>query len=106
MSSEKRLIAWKIFDSEVPPLKRRRPDRASIEKSCFSTQQTQKSFSTMASDRPFRSAVSANSSARSLAGIRAILFKPSSPQSCRSEEHTSELQSLRHLVCRLLLEKK
>src|ERR1035441_2799243 len=23
---------------------------------------------------------------------------------CRSEEHTSELQSLRHLVCRLLLE--
>src|ERR1039458_4699402 len=25
---------------------------------------------------------------------------------CRSEEHTSELQSLRHLVCRLLLEKK
>src|SRR5882724_13443196 len=34
------------------------------------------------------------------------------PRSCqfapieRSEEHTSELQSLRHLVCRLLLEKK
>src|SRR5205814_4487109 len=32
------------------------------------------------------------------------------PPSCnltsRSEEHTSELQSLRHLVCRLLLEKK
>src|SRR5882724_10745244 len=28
-------------------------------------------------------------------------------RSClRSEEHTSELQSLRHLVCRLLLEKK
>src|SRR5258705_2558369 len=28
-------------------------------------------------------------------------------QECaRSEEHTSELQSLRHLVCRLLLEKK
>src|SRR5262245_63037058 len=26
--------------------------------------------------------------------------------STRSEEHTSELQSLRHLVCRLLLEKK
>src|ERR1035438_9711914 len=34
-----------------------------------------------------------------------------SPRSCRivltrSEEHTSELQSLRHLVCRLLLAKK
>src|SRR5262245_64047142 len=27
-------------------------------------------------------------------------------RSHRSEEHTSELQSLRHLVCRLLLEKK
>src|ERR1035441_10944866 len=27
-------------------------------------------------------------------------------QTARSEEHTSELQSLRHLVCRLLLEKK
>src|SRR5262245_63047749 len=27
-------------------------------------------------------------------------------KSPRSEEHTSELQSLRHLVCRLLLEKK
>src|SRR5437899_5675472 len=27
-------------------------------------------------------------------------------RSMRSEEHTSELQSLRHLVCRLLLEKK
>src|SRR5205814_10030828 len=30
--------------------------------------------------------------------------QPGAPQ--RSEEHTSELQSLRHLVCRLLLEKK
>src|SRR5471030_3060331 len=29
-----------------------------------------------------------------------------SPRTERSEEHTSELQSLRHLVCRLLLEKK
>src|SRR5437899_9471905 len=28
------------------------------------------------------------------------------PRLGRSEEHTSELQSLRHLVCRLLLEKK
>src|SRR5258705_9860900 len=31
-------------------------------------------------------------------------YKPQLPE--RSEEHTSELQSLRHLVCRLLLEKK
>src|SRR5262245_30174115 len=33
------------------------------------------------------------------------LGHPADPQA-RSEEHTSELQSLRHLVCRLLLEKK
>src|SRR5262245_63418322 len=33
---------------------------------------------------------------------RSILADPDR----RSEEHTSELQSLRHLVCRLLLEKK
>src|SRR5947199_7591074 len=32
--------------------------------------------------------------------------RPSSTRRSRSEEHTSELQSLRHLVCRLLLEKK
>src|SRR5258708_15027346 len=33
---------------------------------------------------------------------------PPSPRAClaRSEEHTSELQSPDHLVCRLLLEKK
>src|SRR5437899_7642489 len=40
-------------------------------------------------------------SARS--SCRACLRKTTST---RSEEHTSELQSLRHLVCRLLLEKK
>src|SRR2546427_3566785 len=28
------------------------------------------------------------------------------PRDCRSEEHTSELQSQSNLVCRLLLEKK
>src|ERR1035438_8596916 len=38
-----------------------------------------------------------------------VLPSPSPPPPggpARSEEHTSELQSLRHLVCRLLLEKK
>src|SRR5258708_19100352 len=38
------------------------------------------------------------------------LWKPSlvtnERSACRSEEHTSELQSPDHLVCRLLLEKK
>src|SRR5689334_23538814 len=33
-------------------------------------------------------------------------FHPHGDQSIRSEEHTSELQSQFHLVCRLLLEKK
>src|SRR2546425_8828927 len=31
---------------------------------------------------------------------------PRTAMICRSEEHTSELQSLAYLVCRLLLEKK
>src|SRR5262245_65355763 len=38
------------------------------------------------------------------ADTAARLFAPYFSE--RSEEHTSELQSLRHLVCRLLLEKK
>src|SRR5258705_9255739 len=40
---------------------------------------------------------------RSDAGSAAVL---DGGGAARSEEHTSELQSLRHLVCRLLLEKK
>src|SRR2546423_3242029 len=32
--------------------------------------------------------------------------EPHDEGKCRSEEHTSELQSLAYLVCRLLLEKK
>src|SRR5205814_9502720 len=35
-----------------------------------------------------------------------ILFLEACDEFGRSEEHTSELQSLRHLVCRLLLEKR
>src|ERR1035441_1312217 len=35
-----------------------------------------------------------------------IFTRPLDHDPDRSEEHTSELQSLRHLVCRLLLEKK
>src|SRR5262245_64295473 len=46
--------------------------------------------------------------ARSSASDRSGPRRPPSPTVMfrRSEEHTSELQSLRHLVCRLLLEKK
>src|SRR2546422_9950801 len=41
--------------------------------------------------------------ARRLAGVRAAA---AAAPPLRSEEHTSELQSRLHLVCRLLLEKK
>src|SRR5205809_993497 len=37
---------------------------------------------------------------------RATRTTPTAPPPARSEEHTSELQSRLHLVCRLLLEKK
>src|SRR5262245_64184555 len=40
------------------------------------------------------------------AHVDAGLFPREGQRLRRSEEHTSELQSLRHLVCRLLLEKK
>src|SRR5947199_5255604 len=39
-------------------------------------------------------------------GRQAALAQLDLQVAARSEEHTSELQSLRHLVCRLLLEKK
>src|SRR2546429_6625083 len=38
--------------------------------------------------------------------LRLTLFDTGSSERKRSEEHTSELQSRLHLVCRLLLEKK
>src|SRR5262245_28045018 len=38
------------------------------------------------------------------AGLNPIPHRPTPGSPPRSEEHTSELQSLRHLVCRLLLE--
>src|SRR5437660_5985545 len=46
------------------------------------------------------------------AGKTKLVLRPKQEQlhqlrfTCRSEEHTSELQSRGHLVCRLLLEKK
>src|SRR5258705_8968023 len=45
-------------------------------------------------------------SAGGAADIIARLLGSAMSKGLRSEEHTSELQSLRHLVCRLLLEKK
>src|SRR5439155_17425067 len=41
-----------------------------------------------------------------LKSLTSSRFPPRSHTNVRSEEHTSELQSRGHLVCRLLLEKK
>src|SRR5690348_17700928 len=38
--------------------------------------------------------------------VQVVLFSGQRDRGARSEEHTSELQSPVHLVCRLLLEKK
>src|SRR5687767_15628066 len=46
--------------------------------------------------------------ASTIAGVPTVVLDPrvANPRFARSEEHTSELQSLAYLVCRLLLEKK
>src|SRR5438105_11939524 len=57
----------------------------------------------------FRSSTSTTTlsiAAASCCGIRSSASETSSSNRCRSEEHTSELQSRVDLVCRLLLEKK
>src|SRR2546429_4651463 len=46
------------------------------------------------------------STSRSATYWKLTSSKRTSPTTSRSEEHTSELQSRLHLVCRLLLEKK
>src|SRR2546422_7921293 len=48
----------------------------------------------------------ADRSAAHSAGAGAAAGRAGDPKRPRSEEHTSELQSRLHLVCRLLLEKK
>src|SRR2546422_7956165 len=47
-----------------------------------------------------------NDSSKPSPGGNAALIEAPAGDSVRSEEHTSELQSRLHLVCRLLLEKK
>src|SRR5438309_4779242 len=55
----------------------------------------------------FRSANAAEEHLRALARKGVIALVPGTSRGIqRSEEHTSELQSQFHLVCRLLLEKK
>src|SRR2546425_7330450 len=60
----------------------------------------------------FRSAVRGDAGKSKFARNRVAINRERIPRECarahgtRSEEHTSELQSLAYLVCRLLLEKK
>src|SRR5947199_5689843 len=53
-----------------------------------------------------RASPSRGATALGSARHRSIMWRADPRAVARSEEHTSELQSLRHLVCRLLLEKK
>src|SRR2546425_9411147 len=57
--------------------------------------------------RPFTTRWRLTESPAAEGGFSADTGSPPSPAfAARSEEHTSELQSLAYLVCRLLLEKK
>src|SRR5690349_23017843 len=61
-------------------------------------------YMTLFRSQPF---VSAPNKFEALAGHDAVVFAHGALKTlARSEEHTSELQSRRDLVCRLLLEKK
>src|SRR5258708_21915464 len=56
--------------------------------------------------RSMNGGTSANHAAASRLPVPIVQELPESLACARSEEHTSELQSPDHLVCRLLLEKK
>src|SRR5687767_15609542 len=58
------------------------------------------------STAPSLLARAAASTTRTMAGRKSATKSALRPIDTRSEEHTSELQSLAYLVCRLLLEKK
>src|SRR5262245_63308408 len=95
---------------------RSRPDRRRDSKSAKLARRTRSMsvFTNRHVDvlRPFRPGTGAGSSISwEQASLTMITLQPEAssdtePWLSRSEEHTSELQSLRHLVCRLLLEKK
>src|ERR1039458_10626902 len=70
--------------------------------SCQHTQMTRTETPSAATASAWRSQPSDGAPSPSLTHARPRI----TTDELRSEEHTSELQSLRHLVCRLLLEKK
>src|SRR5439155_18170271 len=63
-------------------------------------------YTTLFRSACFRPARCARAARRGSAGGRRAAARAARSGSPRSEEHTSELQSRGHLVCRLLLEKK
>src|SRR5258705_8789985 len=75
----------------------RRPPRSTLFPYTTLFRSTAMTTSSGSPDRKPRPRTSRTVSRRSCVTVLDVL---------RSEEHTSELQSLRHLVCRLLLEKK
>src|SRR5207253_4264146 len=70
------------------------------------TRQEHRSRSSSSSPRATRCASTPCGSRSTANLLRTTSTAPKSSRPCRSEEHTSELQSRGHLVCRLLLEKK
>src|SRR5687767_15684453 len=76
----------------------RRPPRSTLFPYTTLFRSIRISFTTDGEARDLPSAVSA--------AVRARGIETAGSRSGRSEEHTSELQSLAYLVCRLLLEKK
>src|SRR5439155_24071555 len=65
-----------------------------------------RSTSLFSASRKYSATVSPLSATRSRAPGGSVIWPYTSAARDRSEEHTSELQSRGHLVCRLLLEKK
>src|SRR5437899_12583863 len=81
--------------------------RVSLRRTCFFNDPAPTEIYTLSHTTLFRSVfLEADVHKRRFQPVLEILDFAFEDAADRSEEHTSELQSLRHLVCRLLLEKK
>src|SRR2546422_3445366 len=89
--AQAREARMRAFEGTHPTLRQSPPSR------CFSTRATR---------APRPAAPAAVTRPAVPAPITTRLYRPAGTTWWRSEEHTSELQSRLHLVCRLLLEKK
>src|SRR5205823_13860556 len=86
--------------SDLPPVTK---PGALLQAIAFADEGAESSVSEMVIKSPLRLALTPR---MSIPGQAAFGAPSSLKVSARSEEHTSELQSLAYLVCRLLLEKK